>query len=121
MTGKQAALLKALLEQSTVAKAAEVAGISRNTAFRYLKEPEFQAELAKRRSECISDTVRYLQGKLSSCSEILIDIAENTEVADQVRINAINSVFANCKAMTEISDVITRLEQVEKLMEAGNK
>ena len=121
MTQKQNRFLLAMLEESTVSKAAEVSGISRDTAYRYLKEPEFQAELNRRRGECLNDTVRFLQSKLTLCSEQLVSIIENPDTADQVKINAINSVFTNCKAMTETADIINRLEQIEKLMEAGEE
>lgn len=120
MTAKQNAFLKAMLEQSTISKAAASAGIARDTAYRYLKNPEFQAELTKRRGECINDTVRFLQGKLALCSEKLIEIVEKPKTSDQVKINAINAIFANCKAMTETAEVIARLEQLENLIENGD-
>lgn len=116
MTAKQTAFLKAMLEESTISKAAKAAGIARDTAYRYLKNPDFQAELTKRRGECINDTVRFLQGKLSLCSEVLIQIVEKPETSDQVKINAINAVFQNCRAMTETAEIIERLERIEELM-----
>ncbi|MBQ8724072.1 MAG: hypothetical protein IJY74_00185 [Oscillospiraceae bacterium] len=116
MTAKQTAFLQAMLEKSTVTKAAASAGISRATAYKYLHDPAFQAELTKRRRECICDTVRFLQSRLTVCSEKLLEIVEKPDTADQVKINAINAVFANCKAMTETADVITRLERIEELI-----
>lgn len=121
MTGKQSAFLQAMLEQSTVTKAAEVAGITRGTAYRYLKEPKFKAELTRRRGECIDNTVRFLQGKLAFCSETLIKIVENPAASDQVKINAISAIFANCRAMTETADIIQRLEQLERLVEGADE
>ena len=120
MRQKQAAFLKAMLEESTISKAAEAAEISRETAYRYLKDPVFKAELDKHRSECLSDTVRFLQGKLTLCGEQLVRILENENTADQVKINAINTVFTNFKSMSEAVDIIARIEQMEKLMESEN-
>lgn len=121
MTQKQTAFLKAMLEESTISKAADAAKISRETAYKYLKDPTFKAELDKRRSECLNDTVRFLQSKLILCSEQLVKIIENEDTADQVKINAINTVFTNFKSMSETAEVITRLEQIERLMEAGDE
>lgn len=121
MTQKQAAFLKAMLEESTISKAADTAKISRETAYKYLKDPDFKAELDKRRSECLNDTVRFLQSKLTVCSEQLVRIIEDEDTADQVKINAINTVFTNFKSMSETADVIARLEQIEKMMEAGDE
>lgn len=115
MTAKQTAFLQAMLEKSTIAKAAASAGISRATAYKYLRDQFFQAELTKRRSECICDTVRFLQSSLSICSEKLLEIIQSPNTSDQVKINAINVVFANCKALTETADIIARLEHIEEV------
>lgn len=116
MTQKQTAFLQAMLKESTVSKAAEAAGISRETAYRYLKDADFVAELNKLRTECLNDTVRFLQGKLTLCSEQLIRIIESEDAADQVKINAINMVFANFRTMFETAEVTARLEQIEQYM-----
>lgn len=120
MTGKQHDFLQAMLVESTVTKAAKAANISRNTAYKYLNDPAFREELSKRRSECVDDTVRYLQGQLAYCGEVLMGIIQKPDAADQVKINAINSVFANCKAMIEATaniEALERLERIEKQRE----
>lgn len=119
MKGKQAAFMKALLEESTIRKAASKAGIAPATAYKYLKDPDFKKELDSKRNECITDTVRYLQSKLTLCSETLIKIIENPETSSQIKINAINAVYANCKAMTETGEIITRIEELEQIIEGG--
>lgn len=119
MTAKQTAFLQAMLEESTITKAAKRAGINRTTAYKYLKDKDFKKELNARRTECVNDTVRYLQGKLALCNETLVSIIENPETNDQIKINAINAIYANCKSMTETAEIITRLEQVEELIESG--
>lgn len=112
MTQKQSAFLEAMLQCSTISKAAKMAGISPNTATKYMRDAEFQTELTKRRGECISDVVRYLQGKLSKCAEELMKIIDDPEIQPQIKINAVNSVFAFSKSMTE-AEIITRLEAIE--------
>lgn len=121
MTNKQVAFLKAMLEESTITKASEKAGIGRKTAYQYLKNPDFIKELNERRMEYINDTVRYLQGKLSLCNETLIDIIQNPKTSDQIKINAINAVFANCKQMTETADIIGMLTEIEERLNGGQK
>lgn len=121
VTNKQVAFLKAMLEESTITKASEKAGIGRKTAYQYLKNPDFIKELNERRMEYINDTVRYLQGKLSLCNETLIDIIQNPKTSDQIKINAINAVFANCKQMTETADIIGMLTEIEERLNGGQK
>ena len=121
LTTKQTAFLKAMLEESTIKKAAEKAGISRDTAYKYLKNENFQAELNKRRSECVTDTVRFLQSKLSLCSETLVNIVENPETGAQIKINAINAIFANCKALLETTEILQKMAELEAEQEIINE
>lgn len=114
---KKVRFLQAMLEESTITKAAEKAGISRKTADNYLKDKDFRKELTHRQGECINDTVRFLQGKLAFCNEVLIAIIENPETSQQVKINAINTIYTNCKSLMETSEIIARLEQLESYIE----
>ena len=122
MNKKQEKFLQALLIESTITSAAKKAGISHSTAYRFLKDAEFKKELNKVKSECITDTIRYLQGNLTACSEALIKIVKNPATADQVRINAINTVFQNCKSLIETCEVEERMLKLEELIsESGVK
>lgn len=119
LSNKQTAFLQAMLEQPTLTKAAAKAGITRKTAYNYMKQPAFLEELDKRRTECISDTVRYMQGKLSLCSETLVSIIENPGTGQQIKINAIQTLLNACKQFTETAEVIARLQNVEDLLKKG--
>ena len=116
MNQKQTVFLQALLTESTITKAAAKAGLARSTAYRYLKDDEFRAELLKKQDECISSTVRYLQGKLAMCSERLADIAADPETPAQVAINACNAIFTSCRTMTETEEIVNRLQHIEEAM-----
>ena len=115
MNNRKNKFLVALLEESSITKAAEKAGISRPTAYKFLKDPDFQAELSERKSETIDGCIRYLQGKLALCNETLISIIEDPTTAPQVKINAINSVFATVKSMSETAELLEMSEKVERL------
>lgn len=121
MNAKQAKLLQEMLEQPTITAAANAAGISRNTAMKYLKEPEFQEELNKARSECLKETVTFLQGNLKHCSNRLMKIIKDPETSPQVAINAINSVFSNCRGLTETYEIIERMEKIEEALADGGE
>lgn len=115
MNGKKTKFLQALLSESTVTKAAEKAGISRSSAHKYLNDENFRNELERRKTECIDDTIRYLQGKLALCGEVLVSIIEDPNAADQVKINAINTIYSNCKSMTETAEIVAMAPQVAQL------
>ena len=114
---KQIAFLQALLTEPNIAKATETAGISRSTAYRYLNDPEFKKELSKAKAECIGDTIRYLQGRYTRCAQHLIRIIEKPDTADQVRINAINTVFQNCKNLIDSCEIEERMQQIEDMLQ----
>ena len=114
MNAKQIKLLTALLDESTISKAAEKAGITRATAYKYLQDKAFQIELNRRRSECVGDAVRYLQSKLALCNETLVKIIKSDDTSDQVKINAINAIYTNVKGMIETADVLERLDELER-------
>lgn len=117
MNKKQMNFLQALLTETTIAGATKKAGISRSTAYRYLNDAEFKQELNRAKAECISDTIRYLQGNMTACSEELMKIVKNPETADQVRINAINTVFQNCKSLIDTCEVEERMRQIEEMLQ----
>lgn len=121
MNKKQLNFLQALLTETTIAGASAKAGISRTTAYRYLSNANFQQELNKAKAECISDTIRYLQGNLTACSEELMQIIKRPDTADQVRINAINTVFANCKSLIDTYEVEERMQRIEEMLQEGVK
>ena len=114
MRAKQVNFLQALLTEPTITGAAEKAHISRETAYKYLKDETFKAELDKRRNECITDTVRYLQGNLALCNETLIGIIRSRSTSPQIKINAINTVYQNCRGLTELVELSSLLEQMEE-------
>lgn len=111
---KREEFLSALIENPTVTKAYKSIGISRNTAYKFLNDETFQADLLKLKTNAMNEAVTYLQGKLTRCSEVLMDIVNDPEASAQVRINAINSVFLNCRTMTESVDILMRIVELEK-------
>lgn len=117
MNKKQTSFLQALLTEPTITSATKAAGISRSTAYKYLNDSEFVQELNKARAECISDTIRYFQGNLTACSEELMKIVKHPQTKDQVRINAINTVFQNCKNLIDTCEVEERMRHIEEMLQ----
>lgn len=114
---KKNAFLKAMLEQSNVTQAIKTSGISKATAYKYLKDPEFKSELDKQQGNCIREAVCLMKGKLSRCAEELLKIVEDPGTADQVKINAVNAVFSAYKNLGETADIQARLEKLEDMLE----
>lgn len=111
---KQIIFIKALLTESTITKACEKASISRVTAYKYLNDEDFKRELNKHQAQSINETSRFLQGQLSECNDTLMQIIRDKNTSPQIKINAINTIYNNCYRFSELTDVINRLEEIER-------
>lgn len=113
LTPKQEKFINAYIETSNVTEASKKAKISRNTAYTYLKDDNVKAIILQRKSELLQSTNLYLQNNIYTCSEELMKIIKADDTPASVKIQAINSVFNNCKNLTEITDIETRLAEIE--------
>ena len=113
LTPKQEAFINAYIETSNVTEASKKAKISRNTAYIYLKDDEVKATILQRKTELLQSTNLYLQNNIYTCSQELMKIIKADDTPASVKIQAINSVFNNCKNLTEITDIETRIADIE--------
>lgn len=114
LSDKQLAFIDAYLSESDINKVCKKLDITRPTYYKYLNDDAVKKEIYKIRLATIENTARYLQDNLDLCSKELIDIIKSKEIAPQIKINAINSVFNNCNKLTEQIDIISKLESIEQ-------
>lgn len=119
MTNRRTAFLNALLTSPNVTQAAQAAGISRTTAKRYMKEPEFQDEYNRKQADYTRNAMTVLQGKLTACAQQLIQIIEADTTPAAVKVQAIQTVFVNTQRFTEQAAIIDRMDELEKQLEAA--
>jgi hypothetical protein len=67
--------LAALARGLSICAAAAAAGVNEKAVRKYLKEPEFQAELAPLLSSSIEDAIRQIDGSLAAVAEAGVGIA----------------------------------------------
>lgn len=94
-------LIEAFLTCPNVTQVSDRTGIPRSTVYKVLKQDDFQEKLAEARQEAVNNAVSYMQGNLSECAETLMSIVRNEKLQPQIRINAINSVFAGVKGFSK--------------------
>ena len=117
MTPKKQKALLALLTNPTREKAAEAAGITSKTLRGYLADPEFQAEYKKAFAGLVEDATRKVQQTLEPAVAVLREIMEDSGENGQVRVSAARSVLEYGLKMTEQTDIMTRLQELEAAME----
>lgn len=114
LTPLQEIFINAYVETSNITEASKKAKISRNTAYVYLKDENVKKSIMQRKTELLQNTSLYLQKNIFSCSQELMKIILSDETPSSVKIQAINSVFNNCKNLTEITDIEARLVDIEE-------
>ncbi len=120
MTPKKQKALVALLTQPTKEKAASAAGITSKTLRGYLDDPEFQAEYKKAFAGLVEDATRKVQQTLDPAVAVLREIMEDSDENGQVRVSAARSVLEYGLKMTEQTDIITRLQELEAAVGGGH-
>lgn len=114
LSDKQLAFIDAYLSEQDINKVCKKLNITRPTYYKYLNDDAVKQEISKIRLATIENTARYLQDNLSLCSQELVKIIKSDEIAPQIKINAINSIFNNCNKLTEQVDIISKLESIEQ-------
>ena len=116
MTPKKQKALVALLTHPTKEKAAAAAGITSKTLRSYLNDPEFQAEYRKAFAGLVADATRKVQQTLDPAVAVLREIMEDSNENGQVRVSAARSVLEYGLKMTEQTDILDRLTELEAAM-----
>lgn len=103
------------MNNTTVTATAQATGISEDTIYKYLREPEFVKEYDELRKKMLEDSCHKLQAKMGRATDELIKIIEGKETSPQIRLNAIDMLFRHAYKQTELIDIITRLDTLEEL------
>lgn len=100
-----------LLAKNTVRDAAADCGLSEETLYRYLRDPEFKAEYRAARRECFEVTIGNIQKAGIEAVETLRTSLRSKNKSIAVRSAAI--ILAHSFKGAEIGDILERLEALE--------
>lgn len=114
LNDKQLAFIDAYLSEQDINKVCKKLNITRPTYYKYLNDEDIKQEISKIRLATIENTARFLQDNLGLCSQELVKIIKSDDVAPQIKINAINSLFNNSNKLTEQVDIMRKLESIEQ-------
>ena len=113
MTAKEERALQALLTSPTIKAAAAAAGIDYRTMRRYLEDPDFQQEYRRQTSELLTDARTQAQLSLSPAISALSEICADSSAKPNDRIAAARSILEWATKLTELTDIIARVEVLE--------
>ncbi len=120
MTPRQQKALAALLTSPSKAAAAKAAGIAPRTLRDYLADPEFQAAYRDAFGNMVEDATRQAQQAISPALSTLREIVEDREEDAQARISAARAILSHGIKLTETTDILNRLQELETAMEGGH-
>jgi hypothetical protein len=106
-------LVVAMLQQPTWDKAADAAGLSKTTAWRIKKTPEFQQEYRLARHESFSQSTARLQQAGTAAVSTLLKIMLDPNAPAASRVRAATSVLAQGARAMETEDIEARVSELE--------
>lgn len=120
LTQKQNRALIALLTQPTREEAAKAAGITSKTLRGYLEDPEFQAAYKTALAELLEDATTQAKQSLNPALTALREITEDGGQQAQARVSAARSLLEYSLKLTEQTDILEKLRELEKWREEAD-
>lgn len=112
-------IISALLTSPTLEMAARQCRLSVRQLFERRQDPAFVAKLKRARVEALESTTRFLQSATGTAARVLAEIAESPGRPAQVRISAARTILEQAAKFTDIVDVQSRLDALERYAEGG--
>ena len=120
--GKQKAALLALLSTRSIEEAARTANVPPRTLYRWLKDPDFDAEYRKAKRAAFGQAVARLQQGTGAAAAVMLKLMVDAGVPASTRLRAANCVFTHAKSAIELEEIearIAALEQAAELTKQG--
>lgn len=112
---KQEKFIISLMSKPTTEEAIQEAGINRNTAYKYLRDPTFSEEYRRIRRETMQQVTSKLQKASVLAVETLLDVMTDKELSTpSSRVQASRTVLENAYKGIELDDLQQRIEQLEE-------
>ena len=114
-------IIASLIQTKTIREAAKTCGLCETQIYARLRDSTFKERYNKARIEMLEAVKDRLQGELMACVETLAQIRDDVENAPQVRLNAADGILRHGYRMTELFDVLARIEVLEARMDGDRR
>ena len=114
VTGEQEKAILALIEQPTVPKAAEVAGVAISTIYRWLKEPVFAEAYREARRESFRHAISLTQRYAPAAIQTLMKVMQDPSAAHTAKVTAATALLKFSRESIELDDLAARVENLER-------
>ncbi len=113
LSKRQKQALPIFASNLTIEEACERAGISRNTFYEWLKEPQFKSELERLRNEIVNEAVNHLKITSTKAAKTLGNLLERDD-SPTVQRAAANDVLGHVMKFMELKELEDRLADIER-------
>ncbi|WP_024333222.1 hypothetical protein [Desulfotignum balticum] len=113
LSANQLKAIKALVSHNTVAEAAEACKMGRQTLYRFMRDPLFDAELRKARRVLVNRAILSLQQSCRYAATALAQICRDDEAPPSARVAAAREILSQTMKAIEIEDIEERLQALE--------
>ena len=111
-------IISGLLSCATIREAADYAGVSERTVYSRLSNPEFAQKLAEERRRLWKAHTATLQGQFGKSIQAIVEIRDDLKTPPQTRLNASAELIRNGLKMTELVDIMERMDALEERLRA---
>jgi hypothetical protein len=111
---KKEEAIVALLTHRTIEEAARSIGVDPKTLFRWMKEPEFDADYRAAKRASYGQSIARLQQGSSPAATTLLKIMIDPSVPASVRVRAADSVLNHAAKAIEIEEIEARVAALEQ-------
>lgn len=112
-------IIAALLGTESKRAAAKVLGIRPQTLAARMNDDAFQELYKESKKDLIKESITSIQAKTGRAIEVIFGIADNPEIAPQIRLNAAETILRYSYKFTESEEILTRIEELEEQYKEG--
>lgn len=121
LTQKQQKFLKAMMEEQSVSEAAKTAGVSHTTAYKYLDDETFKAELQRARRKAIDGISHRLRKLGNDAINTLRDNLTDAEATPATKNSTAKIILEFIYRSHELENVTERIDEMERRLEETEK
>ena len=107
-------LISTLLNEGTIQATANKLKCSPVTVYNHMNEAGFKDDFNKAKRDILEATCNKLTSNLLAGVETVAEIMNNTDNSPQIRLNAVGLLFNTCIRLTEQTEVLQRIEKLER-------
>ena len=116
MERKKEKAIACLIAQPSITLAAQEAGISQSTMYRWLNDEEFQMAYRKAKKEIVGHALTQVQKAVTKAVDTLLDVMGNG-VVESAKVSAAKTILELAIKAVEIEELEERLTILERRMD----